>query len=85
MDKAFNIVHESNMSKLCTSEEEAINTVQWYKDNNTVYDSPNFKKSKNNKYWIVYNESTGKILKSINYNKVDFKFDSLGFEKLELN
>ena len=80
MDKAFNIVHESNMSKLCTSEEEAINTVQWYKDNNTVYDSPNFKKSKNNKYWIVYNESTGKILKSINYNKVDFKFDSLGFE-----
>ncbi len=30
INKVFNIVHESNMSKLCTSEEEAINTVNDY-------------------------------------------------------
>ena len=33
LDKAFNIVHKSNMSKLCNTEEEAIETVEWYKNN----------------------------------------------------
>ena len=61
MDKAFNIVHESNMSKLCISEEEANESVKWYEDEQDVYDSPTYKKSKNEKYWIVYNRSTGKI------------------------
>ena len=75
MDKAFDLVHESNMSKLCSSESEAIDTVNWYYDefrqNKLPYDSPNFRKSNDGKYWIVYNESSGKILKSINYNVVD--------------
>ena len=32
-DVAFNLVHKSNMSKLCVSEEEAKYTVQSYKEN----------------------------------------------------
>jgi predicted HAD superfamily Cof-like phosphohydrolase len=43
VDKVFNIVHESNMSKLCVSEEEAILTVNWYinkrKLHNESYDN----------------------------------------------
>lgn len=30
LDKAFDIVHSSNMSKLCKDEEEAQKTVSWY-------------------------------------------------------
>lgn len=73
MDKAFHDVHESNMSKSCVSEEEAIETVEWYKtqfaESKLPYDSPAYRKSGNK--WIIYNESTGKILKSINYKPVD--------------
>ena len=76
LDNAFDLVHQSNMSKLCVSEEEAIKTVTWYKKEymigNHKYDSPTYRKASNNKYWIVYNKSTGKILKSINYEPVSF-------------
>ncbi len=71
LDQSFDIVHNSNMSKLCTNEEEAIKTVEWYKQqfklNKVPYDTPTYRKSKNSNYWIVYNKSTNKILKSINY------------------
>jgi predicted HAD superfamily Cof-like phosphohydrolase len=69
LDKAFSLVHESNMSKVCDTEEIAKETVEWYKQNETRYDSPTYKKSKN--YYVVYNESTGKTLKSIKYKPVD--------------
>lgn len=71
MDEAFRLVHESNMSKLCSSEEEAKQTVQWYKDNEDRYDSPSYRLSEDGKYWVVYNKSTKKILKSIKYHPVD--------------
>ena len=73
-DKAFDIVHKSNMSKLCKNEEEAQQTVKWYEDNKDKlnYDSPCYRKSSDEKYYVVYNKSTGKILKSINYKVVDF-------------
>jgi len=78
LDNAFDIVHQSNMSKACVSEEEAIQTINWYKkeytNGNHKYDTPTYKKSKDDKYWIVYNKSSGKILKSINYKPVDFNF-----------
>ena len=75
LDKAFDIVHRSNMSKLCVTEDEAKETVQWYEDNKkkTGYDSPGYRKSEDGKYWVVYNKSTGKILKSINYTPANFK------------
>jgi hypothetical protein len=72
INRAFNIVHSSNMSKLCKTEEVAQKTVQWYKDNNTVYDSPAYRKSDLGDYYVVFNESTGKILKSIEYTPANF-------------
>jgi predicted HAD superfamily Cof-like phosphohydrolase len=73
-DEAFDLVHNSNMSKLCNSEQEAIETVEFYKKDGR-YDSPNYRLSPDGNYYVVYNESTSKILKSINYKPVSF--DSL--------
>ena len=70
LDKAFDIVHESNMSKMCCSEEKAIETVEWYKKNDNRYDTPSYRKNENGNF-IVYNESTRKILKSIDYTPAD--------------
>lgn len=76
LDKAFDIVHSSNMSKLCKDEAEAQKTVEWYeqqhKDGKLPYDSAAYRKSTCGDYWVVFNKSTGKILKSINYHVVDF-------------
>lgn len=76
INSAFNIVHKSNMSKLCISEEEAQKTVEYYKsispDSPKYYDSPAYRESKAPGKWIVYNESTSKVLKSINYTPADF-------------
>ena len=72
-DKDFDVIHKSNMTKLCKTEEEAKETVQWYKDNKlSVYDSPSYRLSDDKIHWVVYNESTGKILKSIHYQPVQF-------------
>jgi predicted HAD superfamily Cof-like phosphohydrolase len=69
LDKSFDLVHKSNMSKVCDTEEIAKKTVQWYKENEQRYDSPVYKKTGDK--FMVYNESTGKTLKSINYVPVD--------------
>ena len=73
-DEAFKLVHDSNMSKLCNSEQEAIETVEFYKRDGR-YDSPTYRLSPDRNYYVVYNQSTSKILKSINYKPVSF--DSL--------
>ena len=72
-NKSFDIVHRSNMSKLCCNEQEAIETVEWYKTNDTRYDSPTIRKADSGDYWVVYNESTGKILKNYNYIPAGFE------------
>lgn len=72
LDTSFDIVHNSNMSKLCSTEEDAKLTVEWYKQNESRYDSPSYRKSDNDKYWVVFNESTGKILKFKDYKQADF-------------
>ncbi len=76
LDIAFDLVHKSNMTKLCyTKEEAALTVVSYrikYKKKESPYDSPSYKKSSDDKYWIVYNKSTGKILKSMNYKPVSF-------------
>lgn len=73
--EAFDLVHESNMSKLCISEDEAIRTVDHYKDRYqeglSVYKSVDYKASDDGKFWIVYNKENDKVLKSINYHPVD--------------
>jgi predicted HAD superfamily Cof-like phosphohydrolase len=72
IDQSFEIVHSSNMSKVCQTEQEAIDTVEWYKANETRYDSPAYRLCYDNQRYVVYNESTGKILKSIKYVPADF-------------
>lgn len=75
LDGAFDIVHSSNMSKVCMTEEDANITVQKY--NNEVpqrYDSPYCYKLGPNTY-IVKNKSTQKVLKSHKY--VEVNFDSI--------
>jgi predicted HAD superfamily Cof-like phosphohydrolase len=76
LDRAFDIVHESNMSKLCRTEADAIETVRIYKEKydngNSPYDTPNYRKSADGQYWVVFNESTGKILKSYKYTPANF-------------
>jgi len=75
VDEAFNLVHESNMSKLCKTEEEAQQTVEVYKKDyesgKTSYDTPYYYKKE--KYYVVKNQSTGKVLKSINYTAVNLQ------------
>jgi len=80
LDRAFDLVHKSNMTKLCKTEEEAKETVEWYKKNFTPggkypYDTPAYRLSPDGNYYVPFNASTGKILKSVNYSPV--KFDSL--------
>jgi predicted HAD superfamily Cof-like phosphohydrolase len=70
-DKAFELVHSSNMSKLCISEQEAKDTVDSYKTDSR-YDSPEYRLSDDDKHYVVFNKSTSKILKSINYSPVSF-------------
>ena len=73
LDVSFEIVHKSNMSKLCNTESEAQNTVIWYKNNDNRYDTPSYRLSYNQKYWVIFNESTGKILKNVNYISANFE------------
>jgi len=75
----FNIVHNSNMSKICTNEEDAINTIEWYKKNELTSDNKPrykaiYKKINYNKkdYFVVCDIDTKKILKSIKYTEAKF-------------
>ena len=79
VDKLFDIVHNSNMSKLCKTYYEAKETVKSYEDKiakgDNTYDSPY--SYENNGYFIVKNRSTGKSLKSINYVPVKLNLEEL--------
>lgn len=67
LDKLFAEVHQSNLSKLCKSEEEAKETVEWYKQNEIRYTSPSYRKAPKGDFWVVYDAETSKILKSIRF------------------
>ena len=75
-DHDYDIIHQSNMTKLCKTEQEAIDTVSWYKEqydlDKTSYDTPDYRKSDDDIHWVVFNKSSGKILKSIHYKPVNF-------------
>lgn len=71
VDYCFMLVHQSNMSKLCANEDIAIKTVDWYRCNHlATYDSPAYRFNKDLGLWVVYNVSSGKVLKSIEYHPV---------------
>ena len=65
----FDEVQRSNMSKACTSEEEAKKTVQFYKDKDGT---ECYYKEEGGK-WLVYRTSDNKTIKSIGYSPVDLE------------
>ena len=75
-DSDFSIIHESNMSKLCDTEQDAKDTVadyeMKYKNGKSPYDSPYYYELPELKKWIVKNKSSGKALKNIKYKEVTF-------------
>ncbi|MBK7652321.1 MAG: nucleoside triphosphate pyrophosphohydrolase family protein [Flammeovirgaceae bacterium] len=60
----FEEVQRSNMSKACNSEEEAMQTIEYYKQKDGT--ECHFKKEGNK--WLVYRTSDNKTIKSINYS-----------------
>lgn len=74
-DTVYDLIHKSNMSKFCSSEEEAQETVAKYKREfdagTSPYATPAYRQSKDKTRWIVYNQDTGKILKNMNYQAVN--------------
>lgn len=74
LDQVFNLVHVSNMTKMAKTEEIAVETVKWYQKNKSDrYDSPSYRQAVGCSGWIIYNQNSGKILKSIHYDPVDLK------------
>jgi len=63
----FEEVQRSNMSKACNSEEEANQTVQFYK----VKDGTECYYKKEGNKWLVYRKSDNKTIKSVNYSPAD--------------
>lgn len=77
VDKNYNLVklfaeiHRSNMTKLCSSQKEAVDTVNHYKKYfGDRYPKPIYCKCEQGERWVVFEESTGKRLKSISYSPV---------------
>ena len=73
LDQSFDIVHKSNMSKLCRDKYDAMITVDKYKRTDKRYKTPDCRLSDNKKGWVIFNRDTGKILKSYKYTPADFK------------
>ncbi len=65
----FDEVQRSNMSKACSSEQEAIDTVDYY---NNERNTPCYYRKEDGK-WLVYREGDNKTLKSVNYSPADLK------------
>lgn len=51
-------------------------TVELYEtsfaNGSSPYDTPAYRKSKDGRYWVIYNKSTGKILKNYKYTPACF-------------
>ena len=63
-DELFLEVHRSNMSKACSSQQEAIQTLLHYKEKDGT---EGYYKEVDGK-WLVYRNGDNKVLKSINYS-----------------
>ena len=62
--------------RLSLIQEEVKETVQNYErlsnEGKSPYDSPDYRRADDGVNWVVFNKSTGKILKSINYTPAKF-------------
>lgn len=66
--EAFHEIHSSNMSKLCVSLDEVIDTIEGLELSTNLNGAYSFNKLSETKY-VVYRLSDKKIMKSINYRK----------------
>lgn len=69
----FEEVHRSNMSKICKTEAEALETIRAYEEGINGLDKcvAKYRPCKTCGGFIVYRESDNKTLKSINYSPAD--------------
>ena len=78
IDRSFRLVHSNNMSKLCKTVTEAVESIVHYsklKDFENII--VNYRKSTEGNYYVVFNETpghtqNGKILKSCRWQEPDF-------------
>ncbi|HSW76391.1 MAG TPA: hypothetical protein VLG50_05075 [Candidatus Saccharimonadales bacterium] len=68
--EAFDLIHQNNMSKLCQNEAEAIDTVTSY-EGHSIYKHVAYRQAPDQQHWVVYDQDTGKILKSNLWKPVD--------------
>jgi predicted HAD superfamily Cof-like phosphohydrolase len=74
VDKAFDLVHLNNMSKMCATLDSANATVKHYKDHPELgFLTPAIRPVQidGERGWVVYNEDTKKILKPLGWKPVD--------------
>lgn len=71
LDRAFQATHDSNMSKLCKSEQEAIDSVEYYKKAPAYKLDVSYRPAVDSGY-VIYDKATGKILKSKYFTRPDF-------------
>ena len=67
IDKLFDIIHKSNMTKICKSIEEATKTVENYELDGTHRYEADFTQTSDKQFYYVFDKRTNKRLKSINY------------------
>lgn len=87
LDKCFDEIHKSNMTKMCINEYELEKTLEMYEKQNIKVNYTIC--GENKSQYIVKRDSDSKILKSINYKKPDFsdliKFINGTFIQLDIN
>jgi predicted HAD superfamily Cof-like phosphohydrolase len=73
LDKAFDIVHSSNMSKLADTEEQARASVELYRLEGK-YDTPSYRpiETPRGLKYLIFNVSSGKVLKNKDYIPANF-------------
>lgn len=78
-DDAFEEVHNSNMSKICISKEEAQATVEKY-----ALDGISVQIKEKDNFYLILRTRDNKVLKSINYKPADlYKFISDGLQDID--
>jgi hypothetical protein len=71
LDEAIDKMYKSNISKFCINEEDAKDTVEWYKEQpHETQTTPAYRLNPAG-YFIIYDEKNYRILKSIDYVSPD--------------
>jgi predicted HAD superfamily Cof-like phosphohydrolase len=71
-DELIQKVYDSNMSKLCETEEEANLTIDWYDKNKAI---KAYKNQLENGKFVIRNSETNKVLKGLNFKEPDWQYE----------